>query len=151
MVRHSHPAHPSNHPLTANSHGLTCPSHPPLTANSQDPTGPTPLEDISDALFAAYQDSSWCYRQDKAAAGPTGGEGIPLPLYSAALRVTLMPWDEPPQMVAASFAERLGRVRTFAEALGVPDSVHQEVRPPPRPQGEDDPMLPACRLHGPSI
>ncbi len=57
-----------------------------------------------------------------------GAAQVPAPLYAAALRVALLPWDEPPQAVAASLPDRLKRGKALARVMGVAPSVHQEVR-----------------------
>jgi hypothetical protein len=51
---------------------------------------------------------------------------ISLALYTAALRVVILPWNEPPQAVESSFTTRLGRGEGLASVLKVPPEIHQQ-------------------------
>lgn len=78
-----------------------------------------PLDDISHALHESYLKGNWSH---KAQAGQ-----VPPDLYAAVLRVLLLPWNEPPQAVAASLQGRLQRGKDLAAVLGASPAVHEQV------------------------
>lgn len=110
---------------------MRAPSQPRPSGSAVQSAVSTPLEDISNALYSAYKKSSWSHQRHGAAASASGSASpaaVPAPLYAAALRAALLPWDEPPKAVGASLPERVKRGYALSQVLGVDAASHQEVR-----------------------
>ena len=105
------------------------PMRTPPSGSAVQSAATTPLEDISNALYAAYSKSAWSHQRHgmDVAAASASAAAVPAPLYAAALRVALLPWDEPPKAVPASLPERVKRGYALSQVLGVDPVAHQEV------------------------
>ena len=123
---------------------MLLPMRAPPSESAVQSAASTPLEDIGNALYAAYKKSAWSHQRHGPAAAASSASAssvpaplyaacsasaaaVPAPLYAAALRVALLPWDEPPKAVPASLPERVKRGYALSQVLGVDPVAHQEV------------------------
>jgi hypothetical protein len=102
-----------------------------------------PLDDISVSLYESYLRSHWYHDQSSISApsspvygtpSPLGKKStsngpsrpfLPLYLYTALLRVAVMPWTEAPQTVADTFLERLMSANALSTVFLVAPDEHK--------------------------